>query len=105
MTKITIRYQGTNEFISLVSEGHAGSARYGEDLVCAGVSAVILGGINALEEDHYEIKADEAKGRIELSNLGKMGSHDTIVIETIVSQLKAIARDNPKFVTISVVDR
>ncbi len=102
MTKIVVRYQKTGEFISLVSEGHAGSARYGEDLVCAGVSAVILGGINALNGDHYEIKADEAKGRIELSNLGKMGEHDKIVIETIVSQLQAIARDNPKFVKVSV---
>ena len=102
MTKIVVRYQKTGEFISLVSEGHANSAPHGEDLVCAAISGIILGGINALKETHYQVKADENSGRIELSNLGKMGEHDNIVIETIVSQLQAIARDNPKFLKVSI---
>ena len=102
MIKITVRYQSTGEFLSLESLGHANSAPYGEDLVCAAVSGIILGGINALKDDCYEVKADENKGSLELCNLGKMSQHDTIVIETIVSQLQAIERDNPKFIRISV---
>lgn len=102
MIKISIRYQSTGEFISLKSSGHANSAPYGEDLVCAAVSGIILGGINALKSDHYSLKADEEKGIIELCNIGKMDSHDKIVIETIVSQLQSIARDNPKFMKISI---
>ena len=101
MIKITVRYQKTGEFLSLTSVGHANSAPYGEDLVCAAVSAVILGGINSLKEN-YKLNVNEKKGIIELSNIGKMDEHDSIVIETIVSQLQAIERDNPKFIKISI---
>ena len=102
MINITIRYTSTGEFASLISKGHANSAPHGEDLVCAAVSGILLGGINALKEDHYQLKSDEEKGIIELYNLGKMSQHDTIVIETIVSQLSSISRDNKKFLKVSV---
>ena len=102
MIKITVRYQSTGEFLSLESLGHANSAPHGEDLVCAAVSGILLGGINALKDECYSLKADEKKGNIELCNIGKMSQHDVIVIETIISQLQAIERDNPKFISISV---
>ena len=102
MIKITIRYQSTGEFLSLESVGHANSAPHGEDLVCAAVSGILLGGINALKDKCYKLHSDEKKGIIELCNIGKMSQHDIIVIETIISQLQAIERDNPKFISISV---
>ncbi len=102
MIKITIKYQSTGEFISLVSQGHADSAPYGQDLVCAAVSGIILGGINALKGNNYSLKNNEEKGILELCNIGKMSERDQIVIETIVSQLQAVARDNPKFIKISI---
>ena len=102
MIKIKIKYQSTGEFISLVSQGHADSAPYGQDLVCAAVSGVLLGGINALQGKNYSLKSDENKGILELCNIGNMSEHDNIVISTIVSQLQAIERDNPKFIKISI---
>ena len=102
MIKITIRYQSTGEFLSLESLGHANSAPHGEDLVCAAVSGILLGGINALKDECYSLKTDEKKGNLVLCNIGKMSQHDNIVIETVISQLQAIERDNPKFISISV---
>jgi uncharacterized protein YsxB (DUF464 family) len=37
-------------FVSLEAKGHANTAPYGADLVCAAVSAVLLGGFNALKK-------------------------------------------------------
>ena len=37
-------------FQSIVIEGHANSASKGEDLVCAGVSSIGVGVLNALDE-------------------------------------------------------
>ena len=102
MIKITVRYQSTGEFLSLESSGHANSAPCGEDLVCAAVSGILLGGINALKDKCYKLKADEKSGSLSLCNIGKMSQHDIIVIETIISQLQSIERDNPKFISISV---
>ena len=102
MIKISIRYQSTGEFLSLTSKGHANSGPLGEDLVCAAVSGIVLGGINALKGKHYALSSDEKTGVLELCNIGKMDGHDAIVIETIVAQLQAIERDNPKHLRISV---
>ena len=102
MINITVKYNSVGEFISLVSSGHADSAPRGKDLVCAAVSGILLGGINALKGKHYKIKADDDKGILELRNTGKMDEHDAIVIDTIILQLQSIARDNPKFIKISI---
>ena len=43
---------------SLTVKGHANSAPYGEDLVCAAISAIVVGGLNAYTDDPsiYEAK-------------------------------------------------
>ena len=102
MIKITVRYKSTGEFDSLVSQGHANSAPHGQDLVCAAVSGILLGGINALKGKNFRLKSDEKTGIIELCNVGKMEERDSVVIDTIVLQLQAIERDNPKFMKISI---
>ena len=102
MIRISVRYTSTGEFISLVSKGHADSAPYGEDLICAAVSGILLGGINALKGKNFTLKSDENKGIIELCNVGKMDEHDVIVIETIIAQLQSVSRDNPKYLKISI---
>ena len=81
--------------------GHADSGPNGHDLVCAATSGIILGGLNNLQ-DKFNLKTDEKKGFLELSKIGEISSHDKIVLETIVKQLQSIARDNPKYVKISV---
>ncbi len=102
MIKITIRYSSTGEFLSLNSKGHANSGPLGEDLVCAAVSGIVLGGINALKGKHYALTSDDKTGVLELCNIGKMDGHDSIVIDTIIAQLQAIERDNPNYLSISV---
>ena len=102
MIRISVRYTSTGEFISLVSKGHADSAPHGEDLICAAVSGILLGGINALKGKNFTLKSDENKGIIELCNVGKMDEHDVIVIETIIAQLQSVSRDNPKYLKISI---
>ncbi|MFV0254970.1 MAG: ribosomal-processing cysteine protease Prp [Erysipelotrichaceae bacterium] len=42
--------KSNNNIISLTISGHADSAPYGQDLVCAGVSCVGIGLINSLDE-------------------------------------------------------
>ena len=59
MIKILIKYEG-NEFDSLEVKGHANSAPHGQDLVCAGVSAILIGGLNNLDNvKSFDIKIEE----------------------------------------------
>lgn len=49
MIKVTIS-QANNHITAFEISGHADSGPYGYDLVCAGVSAVSFGVLNAIEE-------------------------------------------------------
>ncbi|MTT32418.1 ribosomal-processing cysteine protease Prp [Terrilactibacillus sp. BCM23-1] len=49
MIKVDIKRNHTGDILSFTIKGHADSGPYGYDLVCAGVSAVSFGSLNAIE--------------------------------------------------------
>ena len=75
------------------AEGHAGSGPYGHDLVCAAVSAILVGGFNALEGDQYRFETKSGLGSVVC--LAKPNPRDQIVLETIVTQLASVAESYP----------
>ena len=98
MIKIKIVGQKQN-FQSLEVKGHANSAPYGEDLICAAVSAVVIGGFNSIiHPNQFEIKVDE--GHAIIKALGPISEEDQIVIHTIITSLNTIALENKAFVQI-----
>ena len=54
----------SNSYISFVSEGHAGYAEEGQDIVCAAVSALVINTVNSLETQMTKdsIEAEEKDG-------------------------------------------
>lgn len=83
-----------NKFEELAVKGHADSAPYGEDLVCAAVSAIVLGGANALHEEDYSFKVEE--GYVQIKRKKDISQRDEIVIETMLTQLESLASSYPK---------
>ena len=82
-------------------KGHAGQAPQGEDIVCAGVSAVTLGGINALaSEDGFDIRISEKKGDVLIEANRPTSEHDETVLRTIVTQLQGIAESYSDYVSL-----
>lgn len=81
-------------FEELLVKGHANSAPYGEDLVCAAVSAIVLGGANALNEADYSFKVEE--GYVDIKRVKEISKRDEIVIETMLTQLESLASSYPK---------
>ncbi|WAA11578.1 ribosomal-processing cysteine protease Prp [Fervidibacillus halotolerans] len=49
MITVTVRQKNDKDFASFTVEGHANFAEKGSDIVCAGVSAVTFGAVNAVE--------------------------------------------------------
>lgn len=90
-----------NKIIKLFVLGHAESAEYGKDLVCAGVSAIIFGGLNNLKEiEKFSIEKDDDKGLIKIEALRDVNMHDYIVLETIMVQLKTIEESYSKYIKV-----
>ncbi|MBM3910010.1 MAG: ribosomal-processing cysteine protease Prp [Firmicutes bacterium] len=78
--------------------GHANSAPYGEDLVCAAVSAVMTGGINALDLQAVKVKNTEGLSEIQITNLQNL--ENQAVLQVLMTQLQTIANDYPKYIRI-----
>jgi hypothetical protein len=98
MIKITAT-RNNGKIINLTVKGHANSAPKGEDLVCAAVSAILVGGCNALSNPNcYTIKLDS--GDASITEKEHANTHDYEVLEVMLVQLKTIEETNNKFLQI-----
>ena len=98
MIKITAS-RNNGKITSLTVKGHANSAPYGEDLVCAAVSSILVGGCNALKEPNcFAIKLNE--GDASISELSIANKHDYEVLETMMIQFKTIEESSKKFLQV-----
>ena len=98
MISVNVTFIG-KEIESLKVSGHANFADYGKDIVCAGVSAVVTGGINALEE---EIKNIEITSQDNVLGVKVINNNEKIqvILNTILIQLKTIEASYKKYIKI-----
>ena len=97
-----IRIEITREnghIVYLSAKGHALSDEEGKDLVCAAISAIITGGLNALDNPKsFGIILE--KGYASISSLKDVNNHDYEVLDVIYTQLKTVEEDNKKYIKI-----
>lgn len=97
---ITVKYvTEKKQFKSITVTGHALSNVKGKDLVCAAVSAVTIGCINALKnpQDFHIIVAE---GHVDVQALRNILDHDQIVLETMLISLKSIEESYANYIKI-----
>lgn len=102
MIKVSVASK-EDQIMSVKITGHALSADPGQDLVCAAVSAIGTGTLNALDllaQDDYEltlIDTEEPVIEIKTQRTNEKGS---LIIEVMLIQLKTIQEINPEFISI-----
>lgn len=99
MVNVTYTEQ-KGKFKELEISGHADSSPIeGHDLVCAAVSSISIGALNALEQvDVFDIKIED--GYISLKTSKNISRHDAIVIETMLIQLATIEDSYGEYIRI-----
>ena len=97
MIKVTIYKTERQEYAGFDMEGHAGYAEAGEDIVCAGVSALVINALNSIErftDDETSCVSDEDTGSIEFRFDG-IPSHDaTLLLDSMILGLEEIEDSN-----------
>lgn len=102
MIKVKIqRDESTQKIVVIEVKGHAEQAEFGKDLVCAAISAIITGGMNALTSDSVTLKLEEGYALIKYDNLPD--EHDAVVLNTIYTQLLTVQEDREEFIKISIL--
>ncbi|QYR23390.1 ribosomal-processing cysteine protease Prp [Paenibacillus sp. sptzw28] len=107
MITITIVRQSASDrrIVSFAIEGHAKYAKPGKDIVCAGVSAVSVGTVNAIEElAGIELPASMNNGWLhsEIPEHSDPSANERVqlLLESMIVMLNAIAASYGNYVQI-----
>ena len=98
MISVNVSFIG-NKINKLIVNGHANFDKYGKDLVCAAVSAIIFGGINALESESSNIELIQKENELGVI-VNKSNEKIEIILQTILVQLETIEKSYPKNIKI-----
>ncbi|AXK51462.1 ribosomal-processing cysteine protease Prp [Spiroplasma alleghenense] len=102
---INVLVQKTNnKYKKMTITGHAQSGKYGEDLICAGVTAIVGGALNGLDElfkDGVNLAVLDNRVEIVIDDLSNQEIQ--LVCEFIFLQLKTIEVQYPKNITLKEV--
>ena len=98
---IKINFLETNgRVLKLEAIGHADYDCHGKDIVCSAVSAILVGGCNALE-NQKEYFINIAAGNLVIDTKNKITPHDEIVMRTVLTQLQTIEESYKAFIKVS----
>lgn len=98
MIKVTIKYSNNN-VNELEVKGHSNFAEKGKDIVCAGVSAIVIGGINAITSlTNFKINYEVDDGYVKLTNLNDIEVQK--IIKVVIIQLKSVEDSYSKHIKI-----
>lgn len=94
MTTILIRKTGTGVYRGFTCSGHAGYAQYGEDIVCAAVSALTINTVNAMEAlagQKLQTVTGEEDGVLDVRLVGEGNEKSKLLMDAMVLGLESIA--------------
>ena len=107
MTRVTFKWTGDGRIRGFTVTGHAGFAEKGEDLICAGISAVTFTGLNALIEvagfePVYAIDAETAQVECFLpEDLPEVQFHIAqVILATVRIGFVGIAAENSEYLQV-----
>jgi uncharacterized protein YsxB (DUF464 family) len=106
MTKVQVRRAPDGSILEIRVTGHAGYADIGEDIVCAGISALTvtaLLGLKQIAQHPHESCLDEGLMTCKLLPGGTPDSYQKAqtILETTVLGLRDIAKDYPKYIRVT----
>ena len=86
-------------YLSLDVKGHAEYGEYGKDLICASVSSILFGFMNALDELQENVEIRQSENRITVEDhSGSSTVQD--YFELVIIQLKTIEESYGDFIKV-----
>lgn len=106
MIKISVMRQDDDKIVGLSVEGHAGAGAYGQDIVCAGISALAQSVILGLAEHlHREITYDVKPGYLSVALKSEADDLTEATFSVAVLGFREIEKSNPKNVSLINIRR
>lgn len=95
----------TGEIVGFQTEGHAGFADAGYDIICAAVSVLVINTVNSIEQftdTDCEITEDEENAVIRLMvHSSQTPKELQVLLQSLELGLSNVAYDNPDYLSIT----
>ena len=96
MTTVTIYKTVNQEYRGFTCFGHAGySKRFQKDILCAGISALVINTLNSMEELHHEemtVITNEETGFIKCDFTNSLQDASIILMDSMVFGLQNLSK-------------
>jgi len=106
MIQVTIFKNQNDDFTGFACLGHAGYADAGEDIICAGVSALVINTINsiaAFTKEKITVDSEEETGMITLDFAKPAGDEAALLMKSLVLGLQGIQNDyGDEYITLNI---
>ncbi len=100
MTNIVF-YKADDIIAGFTAKGHAGYAPEGEDIVCAGISVLVINFINSVEELTIdEFKVNENDGEIEFFFEEEPSKESQLLVKSLEIGLRDLEKENSDFISL-----
>ncbi len=105
MIHVTFVRRADRSLSGFMVTGHAGFAPYGQDVLCAGVSALVLNAINSIQhltDTQVVVVSDEEAGSIKFKLVNQPSEASALLMQSLHLGLREIARNYGKeYITIT----
>ncbi|ERI11507.1 ribosomal-processing cysteine protease Prp [Aneurinibacillus aneurinilyticus] len=107
MITVQVKRRSDDTIEEITISGHAGSAEYGQDLVCAAVSAISLGCVNAVELLlNVELPAKQGDSgflhvQVPDDYASDLADKVQLLLEGMIASLYSVAVSHDKYVRIA----
>ena len=103
MVNVTI-YKKENQITGFEILGHAGFAKRGKDIVCAGISALVVNTINSIEqltEDKFTCEVEEKSGDVRFHMVDEISDDAQLLLKSLEIGVLGILELYKKYITVN----
>lgn len=99
MISVTVFKNRNNEYTGFTCKGHAGFDDYGKDIVCAGVSMLVINTINSIEQFTdcvFSVDSDETTGFIKFEVSESISEQVGLLLDSMVLGISNVQKEYGK---------
>ncbi|QLK85980.1 ribosomal-processing cysteine protease Prp [Staphylococcus sp. 17KM0847] len=105
MVDVDITLNDEGRVTDVVMKGHADFAEHGQDIVCAGASAVLFGSINAimgLTSERPDIDYDDDGGYFHVRSVDTSNEQAQLILQAMLISLQTIEDEYSDFIKLNL---
>lgn len=96
MVKVSIYNNDDGKIYGFRCSGHAGYAEYGQDIVCAAASVLVINAMNSIDtfsSDTFDYNVEEESGTVDFKIVSALSSVSELLLNSLILGLQGIMEE------------